>query len=215
MEKTIVNWGIISCARIADKAVIPGILGAKNARLYAVSSKSEHRLADFVQKYSPAKAYTSYEELLDDPDVDAVYIPLPNGLHCEWVLKAAEKKKHVLCEKPLGVTTEEVARMKAACDKNGVLLMEAFAYLHSPLTRKVKELVDTGEIGKVRFIQSQFTYFLDDHSDVRVNKSLFGGATYDIGCYNISLIRTIGANRLRYLQQARSASRRLMKAPAY
>ena len=191
MDKEIVNWGIISCARIADRAVIPGILGAKNAVLYAVAGKNQARLCEFAQKYHPAKTYNSYDALLDDPGVDAVYIPLPNGLHKEWVIKAAQKKKHVLCEKPLGISAQEVEQMKQVCDENGVLLMEAFAYLHSPLTKAVAQLVESGAIGKIRFIQSQFSYFLNERDDVRLQKGLAGGATYDIGCYNISIIRQL------------------------
>jgi xylose dehydrogenase (NAD/NADP) len=106
MSKTIVNWGVIGCAGIAEKAVIPGILLAENARLYALSSRGAgDKLDDFCKKFNPVKAYTSYEEMLEDQEIDAVYIPLPNALHYEWTLKAAEKKKHILCEKPLGSGT--------------------------------------------------------------------------------------------------------------
>ncbi len=192
MSKTIVNWGVIGCAEIAEKSVIPGILAAENARLYAVSSRSAgSRLDDFRDRFSPVKAYTSYEELLEDPEIDAVYIPLPNSLHYEWTLKAAESKKHILCEKPLGINAEEVKAMKAAADKNGVLLMEAFAYRHSPLTRKVKELVDAGTIGKIKFMESHFSFILNNPANVRLVSELGGGATYDIGCYNLNIIRYI------------------------
>ncbi|WP_027629289.1 Gfo/Idh/MocA family protein [Ruminiclostridium cellobioparum] len=191
MEKNKVNWGIISCAGIAESAVIPGILGADNAQLYAISSRGPEKLEKFKKLFNPVKAYQSYDELLDDPEVDAVYIPLPNGLHCEWTQKAAEKKKHVLCEKPMGISEEEARLMKEVCDKNGVLLMEAFAYRHSPLTKKVKELVDSGTIGKIKFMDSYFSFLLKDMNDVRVSRALAGGATYDIGCYNINIIRHI------------------------
>ncbi|OPX41924.1 glucose--fructose oxidoreductase precursor [Ruminiclostridium hungatei] len=191
MDNMKVKWGIISCAGIAESSVIPGILGAQNAELYAISSRGPDKLEKFKNKFNPVKAYESYEELLDDPQVDAVYIPLPNGLHYEWTLKAAAKKKHVLCEKPMGISEEQVIKMKEACDKNGVLLMEAFAYRHSPLTVKVKELVDSGAIGKVKFMESHFSFMLKDPKDVRFFDSLAGGATYDIGCYNINVIRYI------------------------
>ncbi len=191
MDKMKVKWGIISCAGIAESSVIPGILGAQNAELYAISSRGPDKLEKFKNKFNPVKAYESYDELLDDPQVDAVYIPLPNGLHYEWTLKAAAKKKHVLCEKPMGISEEQVKKMKEECDKNGVLLMEAFAYRHSPLTVKVKELVDNGVIGKVKFIESHFSFMLKDSEDVRLLSSLAGGATYDIGCYNINVIRYI------------------------
>ncbi len=191
MEKSKVNWGIISCAGIAESSVIPGILSANNAQLYAISSRGTEKLEKFIKEFSPVKAYQSYDELLDDPEIDAVYIPLPNGLHYEWTIKAAEKKKHILCEKPMGISTEEIRAMKEVCDKNGVLLMEAFAYRHSPLTKKVKELVDSGAIGKIKFMDSHFSYLLKNMEDVRLFPELAGGATYDIGCYNINIIRHI------------------------
>ncbi len=191
MNNNKVSWGIISCAGIAEKAVIPGILSANNAELYAISSRGPEKLEEFSRKFNPVKAYRSYDELLDDPKVDAVYIPLPNGLHYEWALKAAEKKKHILCEKPMGISAEEVRKMKEVCDKNSVLLMEAFAYRHSPLTIKVKELVDMGTIGRIKFMESHFSYLLKNREDVRVSNSLAGGATYDVGCYNLNIIRHI------------------------
>jgi predicted dehydrogenase len=191
MNNAKVNWGIISCAGIAEKAVIPGILSAKNAELYAISSRGTEKLEEFSKKFNPVKAYGSYDELLDDPQVDAVYIPLPNGLHYEWTLKAAKKKKHILCEKPMGISAEEVRKMKEVCDNNGVLLMEAFAYRHSPLTLKVKELIDRGTIGRIKYMESHFSYFLKNREDVRVSRSLAGGATYDVGCYNLNIIRHI------------------------
>lgn len=192
MSKDIINWGVIGCAGIAEKSVIPGILSAQNAKLYALSSRGAgSKLDDFCEKFNPVKAYTSYEELLDDPEIDAVYIPLPNALHYEWTLKAAEKKKHILCEKPLGISAEEVKVMMEAAEKNGVLLMEAFAYRQSPLTKKVKSLVEEGAVGKLKFIESHFSYYSNDMEDVRFNKALAGGATYDVGCYNLNIIRHI------------------------
>jgi D-xylose 1-dehydrogenase (NADP+, D-xylono-1,5-lactone-forming) len=194
MDNKIVNWGVISCAGIADSAVIPGINAASNAKLYAISSRGKEKLEIFSQKHNPVKAYESYEELLEDPNIDAVYIPLPNSLHCEWVFKAAEKKKHILCEKPLGISAKEVEAMKEVCDKNGVLLMEAFAYRHSPLMLKLKSLVDEGSIGKLKFIQSNFGYVLTDLNNVRLIKNLGGGATYDVGCYNLNMIRFLAGS---------------------
>lgn len=192
MGKTIVNWGILGCAGIAEKSVIPGILSAENAKLYAVASRGGgEKLKHFTEKFNPVKAYESYEALLEDKEIDAVYIPLPNGLHCEWAIKAAEKKKHILCEKPLGANAKEVEQMKEAAEQNGVLLMEAFAYRQSPLTKKVKELVDANTIGKLKFMESHFSYFMENQNDVRLKESLAGGATYDVGCYNLNVIRYI------------------------
>lgn len=192
MSKDYINWGVLGCAQIAASSVIPGILSADNAKLYAVASRGGgSRLDEFAEKFKPVKAYSSYEELLDDPEVDAVYIPLPNGLHYEWTIRAIEKKKHVLCEKPLGISADEVKKMFDAAEKNGVILMEAFAYRQSPVTKKVKELVDEGTIGKLKFIDSHFCFNQKNKEDIRFDKSLGGGATYDVGCYNLNVIRYI------------------------
>lgn len=194
MDKKIVEWGVLGCAGIADKAVIPGINAAGNARLYGIAGRNPEKLRQYEEKHKPVKTCESYDELLRDPDIDAVYIPLPNGLHCEWVLRAAECGKHILCEKPLGVSKEEVQRMREACGKNRVLLMEAFAYRHSPLTLKVKSMVEEGLIGKTTFIESHFSFRLSDLSNVRLSNGLAGGCTYDVGCYNINIIRFIAGS---------------------
>jgi xylose dehydrogenase (NAD/NADP) len=192
MDQKIVNWGTIGCAGIAEGKFIPGLLGAKNAKLYAISSRGKSAgLERFQQKFHPVKAYESYNELLDDPEIDAVYVPLPNGLHAEWAIRALEKKKNVLCEKPMGVTEAEVREMQAASKKNGVLLMEAFAFRQSPLTLKAKELVEAGTVGKVKFIEAHFCFNFKNENDVRFSTALAGGATYDVGCYNLNLIRYI------------------------
>jgi xylose dehydrogenase (NAD/NADP) len=192
MEQKIVNWGIISCVDIAEKRFIPGLLNAKNAKLYAISSRGKSaKLKRFQQEFHPVKSYESYEELLNDPEIDAVYNPLPNGLHAQWTIRAVEKKKHVLCEKPMGATEAEVREMQAASKKNGVLLMEAFAYRQSPLTYKAKNLVEEGSVGKLKFIEAHYSYYLKNGGDVRLSSELAGGATYDVGCYNLNLIRYI------------------------
>lgn len=195
MTQKIINWGILGCAGIAEGRVIPGLLQASGARLYAIASRSSNeKLKHFKEKFNPEVTYSSYDELLADPKVDAVYIPLPNGLHFEWVIKAAAKKKHILCEKPLGVSKLQVKQMQAACDTNGVFLMEAFAYRQSPLTKKVKEIVDSGILGKLKLIESHYGYYLDNENDVRFSQALYGGATYDVGCYNINLIRYLAGS---------------------
>ncbi len=195
MDQKIINWGIIGCAGIAEGRVIPGLLKASNAKLYAISSRGKSdKLTHFKETFKPQVAYTSYEDLLDDPKVDAVYIPLPNGLHYEWVLKAAAKGKHILCEKPLGISKTQVRQMYAACEANGVFLMEAFAYRQSPLTKKVKSIVDSGVLGKIKFIESYYGYFLENMEDVRMSEALYGGATYDVGCYNLNLIRYLAGS---------------------
>ena len=195
MEKRIINWGILGCAGIAEGRVIPGLLQASGANLYAIASRSNgDKLKHFKEKFNPEVTYASYEELLEDPKVDAVYIPLPNGLHFEWVLKAAAKKKHILCEKPLGVSRSQVKQMQAACDANNVLLMEAFAYRQSPLTKKAKEIVVSGILGNIKFIESHYGYNLENEEDVRFSQALYGGATFDVGCYNLNLIRFLAGS---------------------
>lgn len=183
-----VNWGILGCAGIARIRTIPGLLQADNARLYAVASRGDGKAEEFKELFSAEKAYGSYEQLLEDDEVDAVYIPLPNSMHYEWTAKAAKAGKHILCEKPLAMNEEEARKMYEVCRENGVLLMEAFAYRHSPLVQKVKALIDEGAIGKVKYIESHLTDVLFDMSNIRMNQNLGGGAFYDMACYNVNVI---------------------------
>lgn len=191
MEQKI-RWGVLGCAGIAEQRTLPGLLKAGNAELTAIASRGKsEKLERFRSEFRPERTYESYEVLLEDPEVEAVYLPLPNGLHCDWAVRALEAGKHVLCEKPLGISRREVERMKAASEKSGKLLMEAFAYRQSPQTKRVKEIVDSGAIGPVRFLVSGYCIRLENREDVRYSKELAGGATYDVGCYNVNLIRTL------------------------
>ncbi len=195
MDQKIINWGVLGCASIAENRVIPGILESSNGKLYAISSRGNNeKLARFRQKFQPEAVYSDYDDLLNDPNVDAVYIPLPNGLHFDWVLRAAGNGKHILCEKPLGISKKQVIQMRDVCEMNGVHLMEAFAYRHSPLTVKAKSIVDSGILGEIQFIESHYGYNLKNEEDVRLSESLYGGATYDVGCYNINLIRYLAGS---------------------
>lgn len=195
MDQKIINWGVLGCASIAENRVIPGILESSNGKLYAISSRGNNeKLARFRQKFQPEAVYSDYDDLLNDPNVDAVYIPLPNGLHFDWVLRAAGKGKHILCEKPLGISKKQVIQMRDVCEMNGVHLMEAFAFRHSPLTVKAKSIVDSGILGEIQFIESHYGYNLKNEEDVRLSESLYGGATYDVGCYNINLIRYLAGS---------------------
>lgn len=187
MEKRI-NWGILGCAAIARIRTVPGLLKAENANLYAVASRGREKAEKFASQYPVEKVYDSYEALLQDEKVDAVYIPLPNSLHREWVERAAKAGKHILCEKPLALNEKEAEEMYEICQKEGVLLMEAFAYRHAPLVQKVKEMLDAGSIGKIKYIESHLTDVLEDMSNIRMNKKLGGGSFYDMACYNISAI---------------------------
>ena len=185
MEK--LRWGILGCAGIGWDRTLPGIANSSNGRIYAIASRTEEKLAKYVEKFHPEKTYLSYDALLEDPDVDAVYIPLPNALHREWVIRAAEHGKHILCEKPMALTEEEAVEMFAAAEKAGVLLAEAYAYRHAPLVKKVRELIREGAVGKVHYLESTHTNQLRNRNDIRFDRSLGGGAFYDVACYNISL----------------------------
>ncbi|MDO5344666.1 MAG: Gfo/Idh/MocA family oxidoreductase [Lachnospiraceae bacterium] len=183
-----IRWGILGCAAIARVRTIPGLLQAENAKLYAVASRGIEKAEAFKNAYGAEKAYGSYEALLADERVEAVYIPLPNTMHCEWVEKAAKAGKHVLCEKPLAVSEEQARYMYQVCEENHVLLMEAFAYRHAPLVRRVKEIIDAGTIGKVKYLEAHLTDVLEDMGNIRMNRNLGGGAFYDMACYNVSVI---------------------------
>lgn len=192
---TFVRWGVLSTAGIAQKELIPAFSRALNAKVKAIATQSSiERANEVAERFSIEKTYDSYEELLDDPDIDAVYIPLPNHLHKEWVIKAANKRKHILCEKPIAINEAEFLEMEAACEENNVLLMEAYMYYFHPQHDRVKEIIDSGEIGKVNYMQAGFTYYLpeeDRDKNIRMNKEKGGGSIYDVGCYAIHALRNI------------------------
>ena len=187
MEKKVVRWGILGCSGIGKTRTIPGLLAASNAELYAIAGRNEKKLKAYAEPFGPKKLYTDYQALLDDENVDAVYIPLPNALHLEWVLKAAAAGKHILCEKPLALNEEQVREMFAAAKKHGVLLEEAYAYRHAQLVKKVKEIVDSGVIGKIRYLESKHSTYDTNREGIRYQKENGGGAVYDVTCYNVSL----------------------------
>lgn len=183
-----IKWGVIGTAFIADACTIPGMVEAENCERYAIAGRTLEKAQAYQAKFGFEKAYGSYDELLADENVEAVYIPLPNDLHYEWVLKAIEAGKHVLCEKPLAPNTEKVEEMIAAANKKNVLLMEAFAYLHSPIVAAIKEELDNGVIGDLRYMESAFITSDYNLTNIRMQKNKFGGCTYDLGCYTISQI---------------------------
>jgi len=183
-----VNWGILGAAGIAKDQVIPAILEADNAKLYAIASRDITKLED-LKHFGFNAYYVSYEALLADPNVDAIYLPLPNGLHKEWAIKAMIAKKHVLCEKPLALSAAQVAQMQQVAEEQGVLLMEAFAYLHSPAVKALHDVIPSGEIGFIKHIHSCFSFYMEGNDNVRLDPKLGGGAIYDLGCYTMSLAR--------------------------
>lgn len=187
MEK--IRWGILSTANIAQTQLIPAIVRAENAELAAISSRGSkvHAIASAL---SIPKAYESYEELLNDPEIDAVYIPLPNHLHKEWVFKAAKQGKHILCEKPIALTAQEAAEMVQICHEQNVLFMEGFMYQLHPQHKRVKEILTSGEIGDIKLIKSSHSFYFENRAnDIRMNKDMGGGSLYDVGCYSIHAIR--------------------------
>lgn len=186
MEK--IKWGVLGTAGIAQGQTIPGMLEAENCRLFAIAGRDLKKAQSFQERFGFEKAYGSYEELLADPDIVAVYIPLPNTLHYEWTKKALEHGKNVLCEKPLVPTVKEAEDLFRTAEENHVLLMEAFAYLHSPFTAAVRAEIESGAIGSLRYMESQFVTSDYDLANIRMRKETNGGGMYDLGCYTTSML---------------------------
>lgn len=185
-----VKWGVLGTANIAKGCTIPGMKLAETCELYAVAGRKIEKAEAYKNEFGFEKAYGSYEELLEDPEVQAVYIPLPNNLHFKWVKAALESKKHVLCEKPMALNAEEMEEMFRIAEENGVLLMEAYAYLHSPYVKSLKKDISEGVIGDVDYIESAF--LTQGYSeDIRLYKELGGGAMYDLGCYCTTMILSL------------------------
>jgi predicted dehydrogenase len=202
------RWGILSTADIARTKVIPGMRKAKRCSIAAIASREAGRAEAVALELGIPRAHASYEALLADPEVDAVYIPLPNHLHAEWSIAAARAGKHVLCEKPLALTADDAQRMIDVADAEGVTLMEAFMYRLHPSWQAVAELVASDEIGRLVSVQSWFSYFNDDATNIRNIREVGGGALFDIGCYSVNL------SRLLFDAEPRHVSAALMRDPA-
>jgi len=181
-----IRWGVLGYAHIAREAVIPAIVRSSNSVFTAIASRETTKLAACCQKFGRIKTHGSYEGLLGDPEVDAVYVPLPNALHREWTIKAAEHGKHVLCEKPIGLNAVECREMMAASTKYGVTLMEAFMYRYTDCTRKVIKVLRSGDLGEIRFISSTFRFLLANPASIKYQLGLGGGSLYDVGCYPVN-----------------------------
>jgi len=186
-----VRWGILSTARI-NRKFLDGIAGSPGCEVVAVASRDGARAAAYAREHRIPRAHDSYEALLADPEVDVVYIPLPNGLHLEWSRRALEAGKHVLCEKPLGRSTSEVGAAFDLAERHDRLLMEAFMYRHHPQTKRLATLVAEGAIGRLRLIRASFSFQLHDPGDVRLRRELDGGALMDLGCYCVNAARMLG-----------------------
>lgn len=186
-----VKWGVLSTAKIGREKVIPGIQAAPNCEVVAIAGRDPGRTGDVADQLGIPTRHETYEALLDDPEIDAVYIPLPNHLHMEWTIRAAEAGKHVLCEKPLALTAADGQRMVDASTENGVVFMEAFMYRLHPTWQTALDIVRSGRIGELVTVQSWFSYYNDDPSNIRNIADYGGGALMDIGCYPINLSRLL------------------------
>ena len=186
-----VRWGVLSTSNIGRVAVNPAIQNSCNGELLAVASRDLKRAQEFADAAQIPLAYGNYLELLRDEAIQAVYIPLPNSLHWEWTIRAAEHGKHVLCEKPLALSEKECRAMESAAATNGVQLMEAFMYRFHPRTQRVIELIRAETIGQPRMIRSSFSFRLSNLSNIRLDRELGGGALMDVGCYCVNVSRTL------------------------
>ena len=186
-----VRWGVLSTANIGREKVVPAIQAEKRSEVVAIASRSLEHAETVAAEMDIERAYGSYGQLLAEPDIDAVYIPLPNHLHAEWTIAAAREGKHVLCEKPIALTTAEAEEMVAAAEEAGVVLREAFMYRFHPTWVAARRLIEEGGIGELVAIDSWFSYFNDDPENIRNILDYGGGALMDIGCYSIHLSRML------------------------
>ena len=180
------RWGVLGFARIAKNEVIPAIKRSSNGQFFAIASRDEAKLKACRETFGVDRAFLDYSEMIGDPEVDAVYIPLPNSQHREWAIRAIKAGKHVLCEKPIGLNASECREMIAAAGECGVLLMEAFMYRYSERTRKVVETLASGALGHVRHVNSTFRFLLANPSSIKLQRDLGGGSFYDVGCYPLN-----------------------------
>jgi D-xylose 1-dehydrogenase (NADP+, D-xylono-1,5-lactone-forming) len=185
-----VRWGFLSTANINAK-LLAGAAQSDRVQVVAVASRDAARAEAYANQHGIERAHGSYEALLDDPEVDAVYISLPNSMHVDWSVRALEAGKNVLCEKPLSRHPDEVERAFDAADRAGRLLMEAFMYRHNPQTKRLQDLVGEGAIGRLRLIRAAFSFPLADSPNVRLDPALDGGGLMDVGCYCVSGARLL------------------------
>jgi xylose dehydrogenase (NAD/NADP) len=197
-----VRWGILSTADI-NRKVIPGAHESPKVELLAVASRDASRAREYAAEWKIDRAYGSYDELLADPDVEAIYNPLPNTMHVEWSIKAMEAGKHVLCEKPVSRHPADVERAFDAAERTGRILSEAFMYRHNPQTARLSQLVGEGAIGELRLIRVAFSYGLYDPENIRLRTDVEGGALMDVGCYCVSGARLLAGEPQRVFGEAR------------
>ncbi|OIJ13871.1 oxidoreductase [Anaerobacillus arseniciselenatis] len=188
---TKVRWGILSTANIAQKAMIPAIGRSENAEVVAIASSSG-KAKEVADAFNIKKTYHTYEQMLRDEEIDAIYIPLPNHLHKKWTMEAAKHGKHVLCEKPASLTAEDTKEMIDFCKVRGVHFMEAFMYQFHPQHDTVRAIIASGEIGEVKLMRASFSFLLNKpKGNIRMDRTKGGGSIYDVGCYSIHVIRNV------------------------
>jgi predicted dehydrogenase len=195
-----VRWGILSTADIGVRKVIPGIRKAARCEVVAIASRDGEQARAVADQLGIPSAHASYEALLADPGVDAVYIPLPNHMHMDWTIAALRAGKHVLCEKPLAMTADDAQRMVDVAHETGLHLMEAFMYRQHPSWVAAMDLVESGRIGTLTAVQSWFSYYNDDATNIRNIVEYGGGALFDIGCYTINLSRMVFGGEPSHIQ---------------
>ena len=192
MKKTL-NWGLLSTARI-NRAIIPPLNASKRNKLLAVASRDAERAEAYAKKHNIPRHYGSYEAMLADPEIDVIYNPLPNHLHAEWSIRAAEAGKHVLCEKPLALSVKEVDQMIEAVRQSGTIISEAFMYRHHPQTIAVQNAVQSGMIGDIQLIRGSFSFIFQRPDDFRWTPEYGGGALWDVGCYPVSFAHMLAGS---------------------
>lgn len=184
-----VKWGVLGCANFARRRTIPAMLESPSVELVGVASRTLEKAEAFRSQFNLARAYGSYEEMLADRKIQALYIPLPNGLHAEWMIKAAEAGKHSLCEKPFASNAAEARQVAEAVKRTGVFVMEAFMWRFHSQHLRARKAIERGEIGPLRLVRSAFSFLIPRKPNVRLVPELAGGSVMDIGCYPISAAR--------------------------
>jgi predicted dehydrogenase len=206
-DDTTLRIGVLGAARIAPMAIIRPARAVPEARVVSVAARDPARARAFAKKQGIPRFHETYDALIRDPEIDAVYVPLPNSLHAQWSIRALRAGKHVLCEKPLASNAEEAREMAAAAVESGRVLVEAFHYRYHPLAARMKQIVDGGELGTIRHLEAHFRIPLLRPGDIRYRYDLAGGATMDVGCYAVNALRYLaGAEPTVTAAQARLAS---------
>jgi len=202
-----VRIGVLGAAKIAPHAVIEPARNTTEAQVVAVAARDRSRADAYAAKHDIPKVHGSYADLISDPEIDAIYNPLPNGLHAQWTIAALEAGKHVLCEKPFTANTHEAEDVAAVAERTGLVVMEAFHYRYHPLAHRMREIVESGELGPIRRVETALCFPLPKFSDIRYQYDLAGGATMDVGTYTVHMARLLDARSRRSSRPRPSCAR--------